>query len=98
MNSLNDPTGLAAHACGRGLDIKLPRQGELLTIREVIALIGASEGRDVFARLALLEQGAGTHLVKLNPRAVSIMLKSEEDHDFSTRFVLDADGDLILEP
>ena len=98
MNSLNDPTGLAAHACGRGLEIQTPRQGAILTIREVIALIEASEGREVFARLTLLEQGSGTHLVKLNPRAVSIMLKSEEDHDDSTRFSLDADGDLILEP
>lgn len=98
MSSPSDPTGLAAHACGRGLEIQTPREGELLTIREAVALLETADGRQVYARLRLLEQGSETHLVELNSRVVSFMLKSEEDHDCSTRFSLDADGDLILEP
>lgn len=93
-----DPTGLAAHACGRGLEIRQPRPGTLLTIREAVALLAAREGRQVYARLQLLEGGSATHLVSIHPAMVEFILKTEDDHDDSTRFTLDADGDLILEP
>jgi hypothetical protein len=103
MIPLADPTGLAAHACGRALGQAVPmsvRQGfEVgvpLTVSQTIFLL--HQGRRVFARLRLVEDRSAPPLVLLNHYAVSFILKTEGDHDATSRFTLDAEGDLILEP
>lgn len=84
-----DPTGRAAHACGRGL--AMPKPGTVLTVRETITAI--ETGASAYAHIPIMEDGIGRQ-VQLSTTSLRERLRIM-DGDESTQFVLE-DGDLIL--
>lgn len=87
-----DPTGRAAHACGRGLAAEPRREDAALTVRE--ARNALRDGADAFAEMQITEAGRPT-LVILS--RVDLWHRLEAmDGDDSTRFYTTPDGDICL--
>ena len=99
-----DPDGRAAHACGRALESVPPvigpwmSLGKPLTVAEVVDHIAAREGRECFARVAIIRGSTTPYFLPLMPGSIAFLLKTEPDQQAPTRFHLDQDGDLILMP
>jgi hypothetical protein len=100
-----DPDGRAAHACGRALEL-VPRPvtrlslplSQPLTVAAVVSHIAAREGRECFARVAIIRGSTTPYFLPLMPGSIAFLLKTEPDQQAPTRFHLDQDGDLILMP
>lgn len=95
-----DPTGLAAHACGRGLapEPAVParriREDEPLTVREAIAALRSC--LLVQVDLPLFERDTiRTRLLELDRSALIGDLQACEDHDDTTRLYLSTDGRVV---
>lgn len=95
-----DPTGLAAHACGRGLAPEPPvparriREDEPLTVREAIEALRNCE----FVQVDLPLYEADTNrarFLELDRSALIGDLQACEDHDNTTRLYLSADGRFV---